>query len=66
MVALVEHLHSYVDEVLLDIIIRITRSDSMRTVDNVLMDAKVFIDTINKEFSKEEEFTAEDIKFLMQ
>lgn len=66
MVALVEHLHSYVDEVLLDIIIRITRSNSMRTVENVLMDAKVFIDIINKEYSKEEEFTADDIRFLMQ
>lgn len=65
MVYLVEHLHSYVDEVLLDIIERMTRSCSLGTIANVLLDAQLFMDTIEKEYTKDEEFQPCDIKMIM-
>ena len=65
MVYLVEHLHSYVDEVLLDIIDRMTRSCSLGTIANVLLDAQLFMDTIEKEYTKDEEFQPCDIKMIM-
>lgn len=65
MVYLVEHLHSYVDEVLLDIIDRMTRPNSLGTVANVLLDAQLFMDTMEKEYSKDEEFQLTDIQFLL-
>lgn len=65
MVYLVEHLHSYVDEVLLDIIDRMTRSCSLGTIANVLLDAQLFMDTIEKEYTKDEEFQPSDIKMIM-
>lgn len=64
-VFLVEHLHSYVDEIILDLINRMTREQSLGSVSNVLIDAQVFIERINKEFNNEESFSPEDIKILM-
>ena len=66
MVSLVEHLHSYVDEVLLDIIDRMTRQDGLGTVANVLLDAQFYIDNLEKEFNKDEGFKASEIKTLLQ
>ena len=66
MVYLVEHLHSYVDEVVLDIIDRMTRPQNLGSVANVLLDAQVFIDTLDKEYTKDEQFKAKDIQVLLQ
>ena len=65
MVSLVEHLHSYVDEVVLDIIDRMTREQRLGSVANVLLDAQFYIDTINKECAKDDVFSASDIKKLI-
>lgn len=66
MVYLVEHLHSYVDEVILDIIDRTTRDESLGSVANVLLDAQVFSENFNKGRTKDKEFTAEEITYLLQ
>lgn len=66
MVFLVEHLHSYVDELIMDLIDRMTRQQSLGFVANVLLDAQVFIATLNKQLSSEECFTPDDIKKLLQ
>lgn len=66
MVYLVEHLHSYVDEVILDIIDRTTRDESLGSVANVLLDAQVFSENFNKGKTKDKEFTAEEITYLLQ
>lgn len=65
MAYLVEHLHSYVDEVLLDIIDRMTRSSSLGTIANILLDAQLFMDTIEKEYTKDEEFQPSDINMIL-
>lgn len=64
-VSLVEHLHSYVDEIVLDIIDRMTRNQNLNTIANVLIDAQVYIEKINKEFSKSDEFTPAEIKMIL-
>ena len=66
MVYLVEHLHSYVDEVVLDIIDRMTRPSSLGSVANVLLDAQLLMDTLDKEYTRDEELKANDIKMLLQ
>ena len=66
MVSLVEHLHSYVDELILDLINRMTCSQSLGTVANVLLDAQVFIENINKQFNSDDGFTSDDIIMLLQ
>lgn len=66
MVFLVEHLHSYADELIMDLIDRMTRQQSLGSVTNVLLDAQVFIATLNKQLSSEECFTPDDIKKLLQ
>lgn len=65
-VSLVEHLHSYVDEVIIDIIDRMTPPQSLGTVANVLLDAQVFNENLNKECSKDEAFNPEDIRKLLE
>ncbi|SHI96524.1 hypothetical protein SAMN02745671_02260 [Anaerovibrio lipolyticus DSM 3074] len=66
MVSLVEHLHSYVDELILDMIDRMTRPQSLGTVANVLLDAQVFIENIDKTYTSEEELSVNDIKLLLR
>lgn len=66
MVSLVEHLHSYVDELILDLINRMTCSQSLGTVANILLDAQVFIENINKQFNSDDGFTSDDIIMLLQ
>lgn len=66
MISLVEHLHSYVDELILDIIDRTTRDNSLGTISNVLLDAQVFIESLNKDCSNEDGFTASEISLLLQ
>ena len=65
MVYLVEHLHSYVDEVVLDIIDRMTRQISLGSVANVILDAQLFVDTLEKDYTKDEEFKASEIQMLL-
>lgn len=66
MVSLVEHLHSYVDVVGFEIIRRMTQKNSLATVNNVLLDAQIYVDDLNKNYSKDEPFIAKDIRMLIQ
>lgn len=62
---LVEHLHSYVDEVVLEIIKRLTQENSLGSISNVLMDSQVFLGNMEKDLRKKEPFTIEDIKKMI-
>ena len=63
--SLVEHLHSYVDEIILEIVDRLTQENSLGSIQNVLMDAQVYLDSIEKEWKKNEAFTLEDIQKML-
>lgn len=60
--SLVEHLHSYVDEVMLEIVDKLTQENSLGSIQNVLMDAQVYLENIEKEWKKSDTFTLEDIQ----
>ena len=63
--SLVEHLHSYVDEVVLEIINRLTQENSLGSISNVLMDSQVFLGNMEKELKKNDPFTVENIKKML-
>ena len=62
---LVEHLHSYVDEIILDIIERMTNEKPMGSIENAILDAQVYMEGINRDFTKDEEFKEDDIARLL-
>ncbi len=63
--SLVEHLHGYVDEIIFEIMDRLTQENSLGSVSNVLIDAQVYIENIEKEWRKNEAFTLEDIQNML-
>jgi len=64
-VSLGEHLHEYVDELVLEILERITQPDSLTSIDNVIIDSQTFIDRISgKEFQHNQKFTEDDVKLI--
>jgi len=64
-VSLGEHLHEYVDELVLEILERITQPDSLTSIDNVIIDSQTFIDRISgKEFQKNQKFAEDDVKLI--
>ena len=64
-VSLGEHLHEYVDELVLEMLERITQPDSLTSIDNVIIDSQTFIDRISgKEFQKNQKFTEDDVKLI--
>ncbi len=65
-VFLVEHLHSYVDEVVLDVIERMTREHSVGSISNVILDAQLHIERIEKSYDNDESFSSADIDFLFE
>lgn len=65
-ISLVEHLHSYVDELVMELFYRIVNDPSLVTVSNVLLDAQVFVDCANKRFANTKSLSVEDINFLLQ
>ena len=65
-VSLVEHLHSYVDEVILDILSRIAGEQKFETIDNVLLDAQVFIGNLTRDYSNNDELTPSDVQLLLK
>lgn len=62
--ALGEHLHSYVDELLFEIILQVSNEKRLGTIDNVLIDAEFEIDNIISELKSKEKFEVDDIKLL--
>ena len=65
LIALVEHLHSYVDELILEIMKRLTQQNSLGSISNVLMDAQVYMDNIEKEWKKNEALSLADVKKML-
>jgi hypothetical protein len=64
-VSLGEHLHEYVDELVLEILERITQPDSLTSIDNVIIDSQTFMDRISgKEFQKNQKFAEDDVKLI--
>ncbi|MEH2960437.1 hypothetical protein [Candidatus Merdisoma sp. JLR.KK006] len=64
--ALGEHLHSYVDELLLEIIMQLTRKKSLGTIDNVLISSEFNMDNIRAKFNSKDELKIEDIRCLLE
>jgi hypothetical protein len=64
--ALVEHLHSYVDEIVFEIMKKLVQENSLGAVSNVLMDAQVYLENIEKEWKKEEAFSATDVQKMLR
>lgn len=65
-ISLIEHLHSYVGELIFEIIDRLTCSDSLGSVSNVLFDAHLYIEAIYRNSEEDLDFSIEDIRKLMQ
>lgn len=63
--ALVEHLHSYVDEIILEIVDRLTQENSLGSISNVLIDAQVYLENVEKEWKKSEPFTLQDVQKML-
>lgn len=64
--ALVEHLHSYADEIILEIMDRLTQENSLGSISNVLMDSQVFLENLEKDWSKKSEsFTLSDVQKML-
>ena len=63
--ALVEHLHSYVDEIILEIMDRLTQENSLGSITNVLMDAQIYMEKLEREWKKREAFSIIDIRKML-
>ncbi|SFO21651.1 hypothetical protein SAMN04487831_11252 [Pseudobutyrivibrio sp. UC1225] len=63
-VPLVEHLHSYVDEIIMDLIYRMIGTQGLSTVTNVLIDAQVYMETIINDTDEKNELTIDDIDII--
>lgn len=60
-----EHLHDYVDELILEILNRITQPHGLTAIDSVIIDSQVFMDRINsKDFLKNPKFSEEDVRLI--
>ncbi len=64
--ALGEHLHSYIDEILYEIIIQLATKHNYCTIDNVLINARFKLDEIKKRFKDKDEIMYEDILDLYE
>lgn len=62
--ALGEHLHSYVDELLVEIIEQLTSEKRLGTIDNVLIAAEFDMDAIRAKFNSKEKLEIKDIRYL--
>ena len=62
---LVKNLHSYVDEIILEIMNRLTQKNSLGSISNVLMDAQVYLENTEKRWNKSEPFSLEDVHKIM-
>ena len=60
-----EHLHSYVDELLYEIILRLTYNVRLNSIENVLVDIELAIHDIMGELNNKGEFSEENIKIIV-
>ncbi|MBR1685405.1 MAG: hypothetical protein IJ708_09745 [Clostridia bacterium] len=60
-----EHLHDYVDELILEIVDKLTRKSSLGSIDNVIIDAQMFMDRIYQSYKGGGELLEEDVRLLL-
>lgn len=60
-----EHLHDYVDELILEIVGKITSDNSLCSIDNVIIDSQSFMDKIYRDYKNGGSFSEEDIRQLI-
>ncbi len=65
-----EHLHDYADEIMIDILETLTGDNSLGTVNNVIINAQVFMKKIYEDYKRDksdkaEPFTEKDIRLLL-
>lgn len=56
-----EHLHGYVDEVMLSIIVRLSRNPELHSISNVLLEEEMIMNSIKKDYKKEVIIQKEDL-----
>ncbi len=61
-----EHLHSYVDEILNEIAIKIAICTNLHSIDNVLIDAQFTIDNITNTLNSKDKFEENDLKIIFE
>ncbi len=61
---LCEHLHSYVDEFLNEIAIKIAIYTNLHSIDNVIIDAQFTIDNIANTLNSKNKFEENDLKIF--
>ncbi len=59
-----EHLHSYIDELLLEIIGQLTGEKCLSTIDNVLIESEFNMDDIRRKFNSKDKLEIGDIRRL--
>ena len=60
-----EHLHSYIDELLLEIIGQLTGEKCLSTIDNVLIESEFNMDDIRRKFNSKDKLEIGDIRRLV-
>lgn len=60
-----EHLHAYVDDIVLEIVNRLIQDNSLASIDNVIINARIFMETTYRDYKKGGEFDEIDIKKLL-
>lgn len=62
-----EHLHDYVDELLMEVISRLACKESLGTISNFITDAKIFVHRVQSKCKNSTDaFTYEDLRFLIE
>lgn len=59
-----EHLHSYVDACLLEIVFRLANDYNINSIDNVVIDTQVKSELLHKRLNKKGKVTKEDIEYI--
>lgn len=60
-----EHLHDYVDEIVFEIVDKITSNSSLCSIDNVIIDSQTFMDKIYRDYKNGGTFSEDDVRSLI-
>ena len=58
-------MHDYVDELILEIVDKLTRSNSLGSIDNVIIDAQMHMEHLYQYYKSGGELQEEDINLLL-
>lgn len=59
-----EHLHIYVDQILMEILVKLTSERTLKSISDVLIDTKFSLSKINKHFNDNTSITDDDLEIL--